>query len=102
MALVSGNGDLFYEESSAHEFQHKTRNGEKKELNDDETLIFSDVEGTPHFLTTYKIIKFAPYLPYIKKVNIVCEKCKRTICSFYRVPDTSITFYVCLCGNIWN
>lgn len=102
MALVSGNGSLYRERSDAHEFQYITQNGEKKELTDEETLLFSDVEGTPHFITTHKIIRSAPYLPYIKKIKATCDKCKRTICSFYRVPDTSTTFCICLCGNIWN
>ncbi len=57
--------------------------------------------GTTHNKINTNIIRNAPYIPSMPKVEQKCESCKATLVTFVRTETGKIT-YICKCGHYWS
>lgn len=67
----------------------------------DDSLMFvhGKAEGD---LINQKIIKNAPHIRSIPKVEHTCNKCKNTIVSYIRNPNDFRRIFICICGHYWS
>lgn len=69
---------------------------------DEDTLVYRTGTQNNKYKTNESLIRNAPHVSFMPKVDEQCPECKNKTVVYDRVPESQQRLFICSCGHYWT